>query len=108
MYEAEDQNEIVRLQRVVTATRGDCDIIYNLYKKYINNNALMYQTNCNCNTSISRYYQTLLDWYSSNSSRFIPKGFIFDEETQDFIAVYDEEKIYTSEGILIKKGQTLD
>ena len=42
------------------------DEIYELYKKYINPKALMYQVNCKCNTSISVYWNELLTWYHKN------------------------------------------
>lgn len=65
-----DQDEIVRLARVAVATQQDMDNIYELFKKYIRPNAVMYQVNCNCNTSISKYYQLLLEWYSANADKF--------------------------------------
>jgi len=52
------------------ATKNDMDSIYELFKRYIRPNAVMYQTNCNCNTSISAYYQLLIEWYSGNANKF--------------------------------------
>ena len=65
-----DRDEITRLARVAVASQQDMDNIYELFKKYIRPNAVMYQVNCNCNTSISKYYQLLLEWYSSNADEF--------------------------------------
>lgn len=70
MFSKEDQLEILRLAKVVQASQADIDSIYNLYKTYIVPNAPMYVINCNCGSSISSYYQKLLDWYNANSSRF--------------------------------------
>lgn len=70
MYELNDQIEILRLAKVVNASQKDIDSIYNLYKKYLVPNAAMYVVNCNCGSSISSYYQKLLDWYNANSNRF--------------------------------------
>jgi hypothetical protein len=61
-----DKDEILRLARVVYADHNDMTSIYNLYKKYINGNAPMYKTDCNCPTSIGSYFNQLLDWYSEN------------------------------------------
>ena len=65
-----DQDEILRLAKVAVATQQDMDNIYELFKKYIRPNAVIYQINCNCNTSISKYYQLLLEWYSGNAGEF--------------------------------------
>lgn len=65
-----DREEILRLYKVSTATQQDMDSIYHLYKKYINPVAVMYQLNCRCHTSISHYYQTLLDFYSDHPEKF--------------------------------------
>lgn len=70
MYSKQDQDEILRLAKVAVATQADMDSIYELFKKYIRPNAVMYQLSCNCNTSISKYYQLLLEWYSENADKF--------------------------------------
>jgi hypothetical protein len=70
MYQKEDQDEILRLAKVAVATQSDMDSIYYLFKKYIRPNAVMYQVNCNCSTSIAKYYQLLLEWYSENNQKF--------------------------------------
>lgn len=71
LYSVEDKVEILRLFRVAVATQMDMDSIYHLYKKYINKNAVMYQVNCKCHTSIANYYQQLLDYYSDNAEKFV-------------------------------------
>jgi hypothetical protein len=70
MWSKEDQNEILRLAKVAVATQADMDSIYELFKRYIRPNAIMYQINCNCSTSISKYYQLLLEFYSENADKF--------------------------------------
>ena len=65
----EDKIEILRLAKVAVATRQDCDSIYHLFKKYINANAGMYRTDCNCYTSISNYWKLLIEFYSENNSK---------------------------------------
>jgi hypothetical protein len=69
-YDKEDQQEILRLFKVGNATKQDMDSIYNLLKKYVRPNAAPYILNCNCQQSISAYYQVLLEWYSSNTEKF--------------------------------------
>lgn len=71
MYSVEDQTEILRLYKVAVATQSDMDSIYHLFKKYIRPNAVMYQTNCNCSTSIGAYYQLLLEFYSTNTNPWL-------------------------------------
>ena len=70
MFSKEDKDEILRLFRVAVATQTDMDSIYHLFKKYINPKAAMYQTNCNCYTSIANYYQLVLNFYSDNGDKF--------------------------------------
>ena len=69
-YDKEDQIEILRLYKVGNATKEDMDSIYNLLRKYVRPNAAPYILNCNCQQSISAYYQALLEWYSSNADLF--------------------------------------
>ena len=74
-YDKKDQDEILRLFKVGNASQADMDSIYHLLKKYVRPNAQMYQTNCNCQTSISAYYQALLEWYAANTDKFnIPQN----------------------------------
>jgi len=70
MFSKEDKEEILRLFRLAVATQMDMDSIYHLYKKYINENAVMYKINCKCNSSIASYYQGVLDYYSHNAEKF--------------------------------------
>lgn len=70
MFNKEDQDEILRLAKVAVATQQDMNSIYELFKKYIRPNAVMYQVNCNCSTSISAYYQMLIEWYGQNANKF--------------------------------------
>lgn len=71
MFATEDSEKIRRFYRVATATREDMDEIYFFYKKYLNANARPYLTNCKCGSSISTYYQQLMDWYSKNADKFV-------------------------------------
>lgn len=73
LYTQEDQQEILRLFKVGNATKIDMDSIYELLKKYVRPGAAMYLLNCNCQQSISAYYQALLEWYSNNADKFNQK-----------------------------------
>jgi len=64
----EDKAECRRLAKVAVATGSDCDSIYTLFKKYINPQAGMYRTDCNCYTSISNYWQLLMEFNSQNAN----------------------------------------
>jgi hypothetical protein len=70
MFTKEDQDEILRLFKVGNATKADMESIYSLLKKYVRPNAAPYILNCNCQQSISAYYQALLEWYSANTDKF--------------------------------------
>lgn len=70
IYDIKDKDEILRLYKVGNATKEDMDSIYNLLKKYVRPNAAPYILNCNCQQSISAYYQALLEWYSDNADMF--------------------------------------
>lgn len=72
-YDKKDQEEIMRLYKVANATQADMDSIYNLLKKYVRPQAAMYILNCNCQQSISAYYQALLSWYEENKENFDKK-----------------------------------
>ena len=69
-YDKLDQIEILRLYKVANATKADMDSIYNLLRKYVRPGAAPYILNCNCQQSISAYYQALLEWYSNNQDLF--------------------------------------
>jgi hypothetical protein len=74
MYSLEDQQEILRLFKVGNATQHDMNSIYDLLRKYVRPNAAPYILNCNCQQSISAYYQALLEWYASNADKFNNKN----------------------------------
>lgn len=67
IIEENDAIEMRRLAKVAVATHDDCESIYSLLKKYINPQAAMYRTDCNCYTSISNYWQMLMEFYSKNN-----------------------------------------
>jgi len=70
MFSEEDKQEILRLYKVANASQTDMDNIYHLLRKYVRPGAAMYILNCNCQQSISAYYQLLLSWYSENNGQF--------------------------------------
>jgi hypothetical protein len=70
IYDKEDQVEILRLFKVGNATEADMNSIYRLLKKYVRPHAAPYLTSCNCQQSISAYYQALLEWYAANADKF--------------------------------------
>jgi len=53
-----DCNEIIRIRKIVNnPSSNDINLIYHLYKKYIDNNALEPIVNCSsCSRSIGAYY----------------------------------------------------
>lgn len=71
LIKEEDSKEILRLAKVAIASHTDCESIYSLFKKYINPNAAMYRTDCNCYTSISNYWQKLMEFHSQNNGKTV-------------------------------------
>lgn len=65
-----EAEQIQKLRRVVSPTGEEMNLIFNLYNKYVGTVA-QYSTSCNCHTHISNLYWQLLDWFNSNSSKFI-------------------------------------
>lgn len=65
-----DADKIQSFYKIATASRQEMDEIFSMYKKYVNPNARPYITNCKCGSSISAYYQKLLNWFESNRSKF--------------------------------------
>ena len=52
-----DSKEILRLRRISSPSGNDIEIIYGLYKKYINRSAMQPITTCStCERSINNYY----------------------------------------------------
>lgn len=67
----EDKKEIQRLAKVAVATHNDCESIYHLFKKYVNEKAPVYRTDCSCYSSIGNYWQLLMQFYSNNHDNYI-------------------------------------
>lgn len=59
-----------KLRRIVSPNGDEMNLIFNLYNKYVGTVA-QYSTSCNCHTHIGNLYWQLLEWYGSNSSRFV-------------------------------------
>lgn len=70
MYSLEDKNEILRLQSIEEPTKNDMDLTFLLAKKYVRPELVSYTTGCSCSNSITKLYQSLMDWYSVNEGLF--------------------------------------
>lgn len=70
LYPYKDAEEIRRFYKIVNASPADMESIYEMYKKYVKPNARRFVTNCKCPSSISAYYQNLLEWFNKNSHLF--------------------------------------
>jgi hypothetical protein len=72
MYPIQDGETIKRYRTSPMGLHsGDAEIIFQLYKKYVNPSATVYTTNCGCSTDIRNHFYKLLEWYSQNESKFI-------------------------------------
>lgn len=57
------EKEFERLMYIGTPQPRDIELIFTLYKEYVDPNAPFYTTGCNCQNSIEHYYGKLMDWY---------------------------------------------
>ena len=66
----EEAEQIEKLRRISSPNGDEMNLIFNLYNKYVGTVA-QYSTTCNCHTHIGNLYWQLLEWFGSNSSKFI-------------------------------------
>lgn len=68
----DDNNEILRLHKIISPSGGDMESIYSLYKKYVDENARQYNSSgCGtCGNSIVVYWRGLMSWYNINKNQF--------------------------------------
>lgn len=67
-FDKSDEDELVRICRIISPSVEDMDSIYNLYKKYINPNIDGYKSSgCNtCGNSIVNLWRGLSEWFNVN------------------------------------------
>lgn len=65
-----EAEQIEKLRRIVSPNGDEMNLIFNLYNKYVGTVA-QYSTSCNCHTHIGNLYWQLLEWFNSNSSKFV-------------------------------------
>lgn len=61
------RNEFERLKNISNPQKSDQDLIFSLYKNFVNSDAQFYTTGCNCQNSIQNVYNELMNWYKNNS-----------------------------------------
>lgn len=62
----DDINKFEYLSKITTANDKDLNLIFSLYRKYINNNIKSFNKNCGCNNDIYKLYNSLIELYSKN------------------------------------------
>ncbi len=70
MFSYQDKILLQSLFSKAVADQPTIDLIYSMYKKYINPNAAPPKTNCNCLESVGHYFTTLRDFYGISQNRF--------------------------------------
>jgi len=60
------RNEFERLKNISTPQKTDQNLIFSLYKNFVNPDASFYTTGCNCQNSIQNVYRELMAWYENN------------------------------------------
>lgn len=69
MIEEGDIETFKYICRIVSPSDADMNLIFNMYKKYVNPGAAQYTTGCaNCNgaNSIVAYWRQLTKWFGEN------------------------------------------
>lgn len=66
----QEKQQLIALRRVTSPTGDQMDLIFKLYKKYINPAISHYVTGCSCHNDIATIYWDLLDWFSNNENNF--------------------------------------
>ena len=68
----DDNNEILRLHKIISPSGGDMNSIFTLYQKYVDSSARGYNTSgCqSCGNSIVVYWRGLMAWYNVNKGMF--------------------------------------
>lgn len=59
------KRELGILESKESLNTGDYEMIFSLYKHFIDANAPFYTTGCSCKNSIDRYYKDLMKWYKN-------------------------------------------
>lgn len=59
------RKELQRLKNISTPQSRDIDLIFSLYKNFIDKDVMIYTTGCNCSNSIETFYKKLMDWYDT-------------------------------------------
>ena len=70
-YTKAEAEQIILLRRVSSPTGEQMDLIFNLYKKYVNPAIRSYTTGCSCHNDISTIYWSLMEWFPANENKFI-------------------------------------
>jgi hypothetical protein len=55
--------ELERLSSITTPQQRDIDLIFSLYKNFVDENTPFYTTGCNCQNSIQNIHKKLINWY---------------------------------------------
>ena len=66
-----DNDEILRLLRIISPTGTDMTSIFSLYQKYVDTSVRNYNASgcSSCGNSIVRYWRDLGAWYETNKNK---------------------------------------
>lgn len=59
------RKELDRLKNTSNPQKTDYDLIFSLYKQFVNQDAAFYTTGCSCQNAIQNVYRDLMYWYSN-------------------------------------------
>jgi hypothetical protein len=68
------KRELDILEYKATAHATDYDMIFSLYKYFINSDAAFYTSGCSCRNSIEKYYNELITWWKNYKLQELNNG----------------------------------
>lgn len=85
------EKELDRLAGIKVPQSKDIDLVFSLYKTFVDSEAPFYTTGCSCKNSIENYYKKLMSWWSEQ--KLIGLEVIDDTKLYNVDDFFDENNI---------------
>jgi len=70
-WKTEEDGSNTFVIEMVTPSQEDMIMIFNYYRKYIDDSITEFKTGCNCQNSIEKIFYGLVNWYREHFYEFI-------------------------------------
>ncbi len=70
-WQKEEDGSNTFVVAMVNPSQEDMEMIFNLYRKYIDSSITEFKTGCNCQNSIEKIFYGLINWYRENFNEFL-------------------------------------